>query len=35
MTDILIGLHKNTDQNEFLGPTAEQIVDSIPQTIYL
>ena len=35
MTDILIGLHKNSDQNEFLGQTAEHILENIPETIYI
>jgi hypothetical protein len=35
ITDILIGLHKNADQQTFFGPTAEKILKSVLDTIYI
>ncbi|HXH98654.1 MAG TPA: cation:proton antiporter [Sphingobacteriaceae bacterium] len=35
ITDVLIGLHQNADQQVFFGPTAEQIFKSVLDTIYI
>lgn len=35
ITDVVIGLHHNADQQTFFGPTAEQILKSILDTIYI
>jgi Kef-type K+ transport system membrane component KefB len=35
ITDVLIGLHQNADQNDFFGPTAERILRSTMETIYI
>ncbi|MEJ6979515.1 cation:proton antiporter [Pedobacter sp. P351] len=35
ITDVLIGLHHNSDQQAFFGPTAEKILKSIQDTIYI
>jgi Kef-type K+ transport system membrane component KefB len=35
ITDILIGLHHDADQQTFFGPTAEKILKSILDTIYV
>jgi Kef-type K+ transport system membrane component KefB len=35
ITDILIGLHRETNQKDFLGPTAEQILRRISETIFI
>jgi hypothetical protein len=35
ITDVLIGLHQNADQEVFFGPTAEQIFKSVLDTIYI
>jgi len=35
ITDVLIGLHHNSDQNKFFGATAEQLFKRILDTIYI
>ena len=35
ISDILIGLHRNADENEFFGSTAEQLIKKVPETIYI
>lgn len=35
ITDILIGLHHNSEQQDFFGPTAETIFSRVPDTIYI
>lgn len=35
ITDVLIGLHQNADQNDFFGPTAERILRRTMETIYI
>ncbi|MHB1179414.1 MAG: cation:proton antiporter domain-containing protein [Daejeonella sp.] len=35
ISDILIGLHRNADQQTFFGPTAEKILRSVLKTIYI
>ncbi|MCC5612584.1 cation:proton antiporter [Nostoc sp. CHAB 5834] len=35
ITDVVIGLHHNTQGNQFFGPVAEQILKRVPETIYI
>jgi hypothetical protein len=35
ITDIIIGLHSASDQQDLLGPTAERILRSTPETIFI
>jgi Kef-type K+ transport system membrane component KefB len=35
ITDIIIGLHSHSDQQDLLGPTAEKILRSTPETIFI
>ncbi len=35
ITDVLIGLHKNTNQKDFLGPITENIVSKSNETIFI
>ncbi|MGI8599332.1 MAG: cation:proton antiporter [Chitinophagaceae bacterium] len=35
ITDIIIGLHSSSDQQDLLGPTAERILRSTPETIFI
>lgn len=35
ITDVLIGLHREADQKDLLGPTAERILRSTPETIFI
>ncbi|HEU0110957.1 MAG TPA: cation:proton antiporter [Flavisolibacter sp.] len=35
ITDLLIGLHQHSDERDFLGPTAERILQRTSETIYI
>jgi hypothetical protein len=35
ITDVIIGLHQNASAKEFLGPTAERILKSVAENIYI
>lgn len=35
ITDVLIGLHRHSDQNVFLGPTTERILKNTAETIFI
>lgn len=35
ITDILIGLHHKTDPEKFFGPKAENILNRVPETVYI
>jgi Kef-type K+ transport system membrane component KefB len=35
ITDLLIGLHHNSDQKDFLGPTAEKLLKRVYETVFI
>ncbi|WP_207534168.1 cation:proton antiporter [Desertivirga arenae] len=35
ITDLVIGLHRNAEENNFFGPTAEPILKRITETVYI
>ncbi|WP_207423325.1 cation:proton antiporter [Desertivirga brevis] len=35
ITDLVIGLHRNAEENDFFGPTAEPVLRRITETIYI